>query len=150
MAGEVQATIGGILKSGQVYAGMTAGTSMLPLIHEASDIVMIVPCTADDLRPMDIVLYRSDGAYVLHRMLNRASDGIYALGDNRDDVEEIAAEEALGVVRGLFRTGSPENVLDTFWYQCYVLLRCRPWRLRLILRSAKRCARIWAERLGIV
>lgn len=149
MAGGTRTTIADILENGDAYSGTTAGTSMLPLIHEGSDIVLIVPCTAADLRPMDIVLYRSGKEYVLHRMLKRSPQGIYALGDNRDEVEAVAAEEILGVVEGLFRVDSPANVLESSWYKRYVLFRCRPWRIRLFLRSAKRHARACARRLGM-
>ena len=45
------------------------GNSMFPLLRNGCDQVVISPCNAQDIKPMDIVLFRYRGGHILHRVL---------------------------------------------------------------------------------
>ena len=57
------------------------GHSMFPLIRNGKDEVLLTPCTEEDLRPMDVVLFRYQGKHVLHRILCREGSQLILQGD---------------------------------------------------------------------
>ena len=72
----------------QLAAGGTVkfgpkGTSMLPLIHQGIDSVVISP-VKEPLKKYDVPLYRRDnGQFVLHRIVGVNKDGYIMCGDNQ-------------------------------------------------------------------
>lgn len=75
-----------------------SGKSMLPLVRAGLDTIVVAPCSAADLAPMDVVIYERPGAgagaeYVLHRVVSRKGPGIVALGDSCTWLEEIPAAQ---------------------------------------------------------
>ena len=62
------------------------GTSMLPLIVEGKDSVILARPSL--LCVGDIVLYkRENGQYVLHRIVKMKGDNLFLCGDNQTDIE---------------------------------------------------------------
>ncbi len=62
------------------------GTSMLPLIVEGKDSVILARPSL--LCVGDIVLYkRENGQYVLHRIVKIKGDNLFLCGDNQTDIE---------------------------------------------------------------
>ena len=57
------------------------GWSMFPLLCDGRDEVVLYPCTEDELRPMDVVLFRYNGRHVLHRIIRREGARLYIRGD---------------------------------------------------------------------
>lgn len=57
------------------------GQSMFPLLRNERDEVVIYPCTTDELRLMDVVLFRFQGKHVLHRILRRDGEQLHLQGD---------------------------------------------------------------------
>ena len=112
------------------------GTSMLPLLRQGKDSIMIDRC--DDpyhLQKFDVVMYKrpgdSKGRYVLHRILRCRRDGTYwVVGDNMPAGEIVKPEQIVGRLSAIgrngrtFKTTSPE-------YQRYVRFWCRPWPIRI-------------------
>ena len=94
------------------------GDSMLPLIRQGRDLLVIQPKTGR-LRKYDIPLYRRDsGQYVLHRVLKVRPDGYVICGDNRWGREYgITDRHIVGVLTAIIRDGEERPMND--------------WRLRL-------------------
>lgn len=136
-------SIGEVLLAEGAFVDAAHGTSMRPLIREGLDTIVIAPCSAADLAPMDVVLYERPRAgagteYVLHRVVSRKGSSVLALGDACTWVEEVPAAQARGVLVGLYRTDGRTNVLGTARYRAYLALWCRPWRARIVLLRACR------------
>ena len=57
------------------------GNSMFPLLRNNKDVVVLAPCAGEKLVPMDVVLFRYRGDYVLHRIVRREGDRLLMQGD---------------------------------------------------------------------
>ena len=67
------------------------GYSMFPLLRNERDEVVLSPCQENELRPMDVVLFRYQGKHVLHRIIRREGSKLYIQGDG----SFVAKEECL-------------------------------------------------------
>ena len=106
-----------LARDGQlVYTNV--GDSMLPLIRQGRDLLVIKPKTGR-LKKYDIPLYRRDsGQYVLHRILKVRPDDYVICGDNRWSREYgITDRHIVGVLTAIIRDGKEIPMTD--------------WRLRL-------------------
>ncbi len=82
----------------------TKGRSMLPMLRQDKDLVIIEPHGAR-LKPMDVALYKCGSRYVLHRVI-RVGDGHYLIrGDNTFSLETVPDGAVLGVLTGFQRNG---------------------------------------------
>ena len=130
-------------RSGKL-AYTNVGVSMLPLIRQGKDVMVIEK--ADSYRPLDAVLFRRKGvtgrgAYVLHRILKIMPDGKYwIVGDNCVSGELVERENILGVLTGVSRKGKLIKNTD-FRYRAYVRLWCAPYPVRFFILRALRLAR---------
>ena len=109
------------------------GVSMMPLLRERRDLVMIRRITRP-LRRNDAVLFlRPDGAYVLHRIIRVCGNGWYRIaGDNCIGSELVPEERIIGILTEVIRDGRHISV-NSAEYRRY--LRRVPWqRGRLKLR----------------
>ena len=106
------------------------GDSMLPLIREGRDLLVIEP-PRGRLKQYDIPLYRRDsGQYVLHRVLEVREDGYVLCWDNRWSKEyDVTDRQIIGVLTGLVRDGK-ERRLAGWKYRLYVFFWCRLFPLR--------------------
>ena len=95
-----------VLDSGGEFQLFPRGTSMLPLIREKRDYVILVQC-AERAKPKDIIFYqRKNGQYVLHRILKVREDGYVLCGDNQAWLEYgIQDEQIIGKVKYIGRKG---------------------------------------------
>lgn len=138
-------TIRTVLAEDGVYLGTAVGVSMRPLIRAGKDIIEVAACDASQLCPMDIVLFdmpgRTDGSYVLHRVVSVEDGMIVTLGDNCAAVEHVQPDWVLGKLVGLYRNGGTKNALQEKAYRSYVALHCRPWKLRMHLVGGYRHVR---------
>ncbi len=144
-AGSDRTNLEEVLREEGVLYYTVKGVSMLPLIRQNTDLVVIrrpvFPC-----RENDVVLFKRDnGQYVLHRVV-RAADGLYDIrGDNTSGTERnIREDQILGVMTGLIRNGE-EIDLDTAAYRRYIArtnalypLRAGYLRLRALGGRVKR------------
>lgn len=100
------------------------GDSMMPLIDQSRDLVIIEkpkrPCGK-----YDVVLYRRDnGRYILHRILKRRKQDFVICGDNRKNREYgITDDHVIGLMTGILRNGK-ELPLNTWKYKVYVHYCC--------------------------
>jgi len=112
-----------INRTGQiVYTNV--GDSMMPLIREKRDLLIIKKVTGP-LKKYDVPLYKRDtGEYVLHRILKVKRDGYVICGDNRYCREyNIRDRHIIGVLTAIVRDGKTIPVTDRK-YRIYVHLWC--------------------------
>lgn len=78
------------------------GTSMLPLIVEGKDSVVL--CKPGLLSKYDIVLYkRKNGQYVLHRIVALKGNDLVLRGDNQSELEKgITTDRVIAKVKGIY------------------------------------------------
>ena len=115
------------------------GDSMMPLLREHRDIMVICKIT-EPLKKYDAVLFkRPNGAYVLHRIVRVCGAGKYRIaGDNRAFAETVPEEWIIGVLKEVVRDGRHISV-ESDEYKAYV--KKVPWhRFRLKLRNFPRAA----------
>ena len=120
-------------KGGSAVLPVT-GTSMLPMLRNGIDSVVITPVSRP-LRKGDIPLYKRDnGSYVLHRIVGLQDDTFLCCGDNQWLKEKVAKEQVVAVVGAYFREGTRRS-LSSLSYRLYVPV----WNLLRPLR------RFWAD-----
>lgn len=106
------------------------GDSMLPLIRQGRDL-LIIERAKGRLKKFDVPLYRRDsGQYVLHRVMEVREDDYVLCGDNRWSKEYgITDRQILGVLTAVVRDGRELSVRDPR-YRAYVCLWCGLYPLR--------------------
>jgi len=126
----------------QILAGKKArfgpkGTSMLPLIRQGIDTVVLEKAP-DKLKKYDLPLYlRENGQFVLHRVVGENKDGYIMCGDNQC-VREYAVKHSqiLALATGMYRgeeflsfddkeyiSYCKKQVFKKKLYKIYVILR---------------------------
>ena len=118
------------------------GVSMLPLLRENKDI-MVIENDTYALKKYDCVLFRRNkvtgrGRYVLHRILKILPDNKYFIaGDNCTSGETVEKENILGVLTSVLRDGKTVDFSSTK-YKLYVRLWCAPYHLRFAVLAVRR------------
>jgi len=122
------------------------GTSMLPMLRQGKDRVVISPLP-EKLRKYDIALYRRDnGAYVLHRIA-AVGETYTCIGDNQYVYEPgLRRDQMIGVVTAFERDGKLHSVQEPA-YRLYAWLWHGTRSLRLLIhRVRNRLGRLLHER----
>ncbi len=136
--------MGEYLDRGKTVRFSPRGTSMLPMLRQGRDTVTLSPLPAR-LKKYDLPLYRrSDGQYVLHRILE-AGDTYTCMGDNQFQREPgVRREQMIALVTAFTRDGRQYSV-QAPGYRLY----CRLWHLSRPVRHLWLRARGWVgRRLG--
>ena len=84
------------------YVGPTVGVSMLPMLKQRRDTIVVCAKT-EKLKPLDVALYHRGDAYVLHRVLRQTPTGYIIRGDNCYSDEIIPEEDVFGVLTEFYR-----------------------------------------------
>lgn len=145
----VDTDIEGVLRREGVFVSTTVGVSMLPMLRNRRDTIVVRPLAAGErLRVGDVPLYRAGGRYVLHRVVG-VHDGWYAIrGDNCITTEHVRDEQVLGRLEEFYR-GARHVVCDddgargSRWYGVY-------WRTWLALWPLRYCWKALRWRAGRV
>lgn len=127
------------LNSGGTVTFTPRGTSMLPMLRDGEDIVVLSK-PEGRLHLFDLPLYRrKDGTYVLHRVINFDSDRGYVMcGDNQFYNEHgVYDEDIIAVVTAFYRKGKAYTV-DSLIYRIYIKFWHYTKPLRRPYRGAKR------------
>ena len=136
-----------ILKKDGRLVYKTRGVSMLPMLHQNRDIVVIVP-PEGRLKKYDVALYKRGSSYILHRIIGIQDKEYLIRGDNTYRMEFVPPELVIGVLTGFVRNGKSYTVEDT-GYQIY----CRIWNaiypLRKLLFLMRRIVGKIARMLGL-
>ena len=110
-----------------------SGTSMLPLLKQETDLVVICKISAS-LKPRDIVLYQRDnGTFVLHRVIKAHGDSYTMRGDNCSQLEHgIRRDQILGKLTQIVRDGKSID-LSSRSYEAYarIMAAALPRRVRV-------------------
>ena len=101
------------------------GDSMMPLLRQHRDIMVIRKVT-EPLKKYDAVLFkRPNGAYVLHRIIKVCGLGRYRIaGDNRCFSEIVPEEWIIGILSEVIKDGRHISV-ESEEYKAY--LKKVPW-----------------------
>lgn len=125
------------LAQGKTVRFSPRGVSMLPMLRQGKDTVILSPVTGK-LKKHDIPLYRrDDGAYILHRII-AAGDTYTCIGDHQYVYETgVRDDQIIGVVTA-FTRGKREYSVTNLWYRLYVRLWCGTVTIRKKLIRAIR------------
>ena len=126
-----------------------SGVSMLPMLRQKKDLVLIRRYDGQGLHKYDVALYdRGDGKrLVLHRVVE-VHDGYYTfLGDNCYNLEKGIPERAIvGVMEAFYRGGKKVEASSPFWQAYarvwYFLYPVRRFRIGIRIRLGRRLSKI--------
>ena len=110
------------------------GVSMLPLLRQHRDLMIIERKPCHRLKKYDVPVFkRANGQYVLHRILRVDADSYVLCGDNQYRREYgIRDEQIVGVMTGFVRDNVTYSIED--WrYKAYVHLWCDLFPARALL-----------------
>lgn len=120
------------------YVYTNVGTSMMPLLRQRRDVMVIRKKGNERCRRLDVILFRRPGregrgTYVLHRVLRVNDGGTYwVVGDNCAHGEIVAENNVLGVLDAVVRDGKHVSV-DGLGFRAYSHLWCDAWPVRFAL-----------------
>ena len=140
-----------VINSGGEFKIISKGTSMLPMLRDGVDTVVIVK-KPEKLKKGDTVLYvRNSGEYVLHRIIKVKKDGFVMRGDNHFISEyPIFENQIIGFLTAYIRDGKRTEHTD-FKYRIYsfYVVHFMPFRfvakrsLRLLKRVLRKLFKYW-------
>ncbi len=108
------------------------GISMLPMLRQGKDAVILSP-VPEKLKKYDLPLYqRDDGKYVLHRIVG-VGEHYSCVGDNQFAIEKGLRHDQMIAVVTSFSKGEKEYSVNSVRYRFY----CRFWHYSRPVR------RIW-------
>ena len=133
-----------LAKDGRVMTHVV-GRSMLPLLHDRQSIVIVEDIKNAPPEKGDVVLYKTNGTYILHRIRKIKENEYEIRGDNTWVTEHVPRENLLATMTGFYRT--PESKLterNNPAYKCYqAVLPVIRWtrriggKIRRMIRKAK-------------
>ncbi len=136
-----------VLQGGGEFRLYPKGTSMLPLLRQGIDSVVLSRRQdggARLLKKHDIAFYRrTNGQFVLHRVMKICRDGSFIMcGDNQTELEKgILPDQIIGYVCRVYK-GEKVLSLDSVKYKTYVIFwTCMPYR---------RCIRFFKRGIGFI
>ncbi len=91
-----------ILQINGQYVGPTVGVSMMPMLKEGRDTIVVAP-KIERLKRLDVALYKRDGKYIFHRVIQPIDGGYIIRGDNCYEDEKIPEEAVFGVLKEFFQ-----------------------------------------------
>ena len=118
-----------------VYIGPTVGVSMLPMLKNRRDTIVVRPKT-EKLKRLDVALYKRGTAYILHRVLEPTDTGYIIRGDNCYSDENVPEEAVIGVLTEFFRKGKHILCTDEK-YIAYANKRLKTYKIRRVFVLTK-------------
>ena len=128
-------TIQEVLQQTGKYIGPTVGTSMLPMLKNRRDTI-VVHAKTTRLQPLDVALYMRGDAYVLHRVLALTDKGYIIRGDNCYYDEVVPEEAVIGVLTEFFRKDKHYFCTDQKYLR-YVKRRLKTYKPRRFFLRTK-------------
>ena len=117
-----------VLEQTGVYIGPTVGISMLPMLKNRRDTIVVRPKT-ERLKRFDVALYNRGDAYVLHRIIQPINGGYLIRGDNTYSDEHIPEQDVFGVLTEFFRKDKHYFCTDKKYLR-YVKRRVKTYKIR--------------------
>jgi hypothetical protein len=117
-----------LLDNDQMVRITVTGNSMMPFLREDTDSVELSSTDFDSLRFGQIVLiHRSNGQYILHRVVHKKKDCFFIAGDAQIWIEgPICPEQLVAVVTRIWRGNRQISPSDILWKMLSLI-----WWLRL-------------------
>ena len=132
-------TIEEIIRLNGKFVGPTMGVSMLPMLKEGRDTI-VVSAKTERLKRLDVALYKRDGKYILHRVLQPIDGGYIIRGDNCYEDENIPEDAVFGVLTELFQKDK-HTYVDDKKYLKYVKKRLKSYPIRKFFHTINRKCR---------
>ena len=112
------------------------GTSMMPMLRPQKD-VFVIHKIKGKCKENEVVLFKKNNNYVLHRVVEVFDDHYTMLGDNCITYEKnIKDEDILGVLKSFQRDGTIYTV-DNLTYKIYVLFLRFFEKIRILYLKVK-------------
>ena len=130
------------------YTGLTRGTSMMPIIHQNRDNIIVVKPTGR-LKKYDVPVYQlKSGRYVMHRIIEVYDDHYVIVGDNLKNKEYVTDDMICGVLVGYFRKGKKYvDCNKTKWYKLYSRIWVALLPIRPVFMFVNRCVSFVERRI---
>lgn len=129
------------LAAGKTVRFQPRGISMLPMLRQGIDSVILSP-VPEKLHKYDLPLYqRENGKYILHRIV-KAEDTYTCIGDNQFELEYGLHHDQMIALVTAFTRGEREIPVTDPGYRIY----CRFWHHTRGLRRFCRRAKGWLRR----
>ena len=138
-------TIEEVLLSHGKYIGPTVGVSMLPMLKNRRDTIVVLAKT-ERLKRLDVALYRRGDAYILHRVLQPIEGGYIIRGDNCYSDENVPENAVIGVLSEFFRKGKHFYCTDKKYLK-YAEKRLKTYKIRRFFVVLKAKYRNGAKRV---
>ena len=122
------------LEQGKSVRFSPRGTSMLPMLRQGLDTVILSPLPPRRLNKYELPMYqRKNGQYVVHRIV-KAGETYTCMGDNQFQKEPgLSHDQMIALVTGFTRNGK-EHSVEEWSHRTY----CRFWHysrpVRLVWR----------------
>ncbi len=119
----------------------STGWSMSPLIKPGRDLVEITKRPPQRLRRYDVVLYKRENRYILHRILRVREKDYVIAGDHNAHLEYgVTDDMILGVLTAIVRQDGTRETLGSLRCRCYTHLWCDFFPVRAALLRGRRLA----------
>ena len=129
------------LAAGKTVRFSPRGISMLPMLRQGIDSVVLSPLP-EKLNKYDLPLYqRDDGHFVLHRIVE-VRDTYTCIGDNQFEYEHGLRQDQMIALVTAFTRGKREIPVTNPGYRIY----CRIWHWSRPLRHFWRRGKGWLRR----
>ncbi len=134
------------IEAGGTVRFMPKGTSMLPMLRQGIDSVVLTK-KPDRLKKYDLPLYRREnGQFVLHRVVDVTSDGYTMCGDNQIEREyKVDDAQILAVAKGYFRGDEYIDCTDKKYLKYAKKHTAKRWRYGLYVKARKAIASIFGK-----
>ena len=133
-------------KDGRVMTHVV-GSSMLPLLHDRQSIVIVESVQNVPPKRGDVVLYKTNGTYILHRIRKITPNEYLIRGDNTWTTEHIPPKSILATMTGFYRT--PEGKLITKNNLSYRLYKAVLPAIRILRRIGSKVKRTIRKTLSV-
>ncbi len=124
-----------LLQYGTVGFRIT-GNSMNPLFSNQRDAVFLKKAVPEQIKKYDIILYKSQGIYILHRVVSKKGALLIVRGDNTYTNEYLDIKDVLAVVDVYVRRDKSHSVNEV-GYRFYSRFWTFVYPLRKFVRRVK-------------
>ncbi len=99
------------------------GYSMLPLLHNRESIVIVEAVEKVPPKKKDVVLYKTGGTYILHRVMKINPEEYLIRGDNTWMTEHVPKNALLATMTGFYRKAEGKLITrDNPGYRIYCMM----------------------------
>ena len=132
---EAPKTIEEVIKTRGTYMTNTLGISMRPLFKTHRDAVILARPDRE-IRKYDVVLYKTERGYILHRVVKIKGDTLIIRGDNTFKKEYVKASDVFAYMIACNRKGKRREITDLS-YRLYSRFWNFIYPVRFVLRKIR-------------